>query len=155
MGELFLDFLSLDKGGFFLAGSRGIWTWAPELIRSICIETIKLCDSFASIKYMQFLYQYLAIKNRVENLLNLRAQGWKTTFLQRNFKREKIKGFLTRGPARLYLLVNQPYRCTDRTRLPALFRARFKERGLKRGNAKRGFWKWRRCTQGVAHCPGG
>ena len=49
------------------------------------------------------------------------------------------KGLLTRGPARLYLLVNQPYRCPDRTRLPALFQNRFKERVENMAMPKGGF----------------
>ena len=41
------------------------------------------------------------------------------------------------GPARLYLLVNQPYWCPDRTRLPALFQVCFKER-VKTWQCKKG-----------------
>ena len=75
----------------------------------------------------------------VENLYMLGLKLKKPHFFKEIFNTKKEKGiFLTRGPARLYLLVNQPYRCTDRTRLPALFRARFKEREFKRSNSKRG-----------------
>ena len=55
------------------------------------------------------------------------------------FNAKGNKRLLTRGPARLYLLVNQPYRCPDRTRLPALFQNRFKERVENMAMPKGGF----------------
>ena len=55
------------------------------------------------------------------------------------FNAKENKRLLTRGPARLYLLVNQPYRCPDRTRLPALFQNRFKERVENMAMPKGGF----------------
>ena len=62
-------------------------------------------------------------------------------FLQKKtlFNAKENKRLLTRGPARLYLLVNQPYRCPDRTRLPALFQNRFKERVENMAMPKGGF----------------
>ena len=128
-GKLFLDFSSFDKGGFFLAGSRGIWTWAPGLILSICIETVIPNVILSRQPNNAILYVYLALKTgwKIYYMLGLKAE--KRHFFKGTLNEKKIKGFLTWGPARLYLLVNQPYRCTDRTRLPTLFRACFKERG--------------------------
>ena len=63
---------------------------------------------------------------------------------------------MTRGLARLYLLVNQPYRCADCTRLPALFQARFKERErVKTWQCKKGVLKVARVRSGSGALPRG
>ena len=89
---------------------------------------------------------FFSAQNKIFINMERRGKIYKCKLQSCFFKKKKNlfnakgnKGLLTRGPARLYLLVNQPYRCPDRTRLPALFQNRFKERVENMAMPKGGF----------------